>query len=183
MAFKQYQIISEFDESKDYGFSIRPRHKKCLSLFEQNQTITPSKFVTENHEKIGKKETPLKQKKDIFYQAISIGKNVGLVKDYVEYPISFRDFTSLESVHYFTEQLRRDKRKNTQFDNHNLSPTQKSYFYALWNFSNLFYGKEFESNTLVQTALNEYKKIKSKTILEGLEHFFYSLYRVSWFRI
>lgn len=172
MASKTYQIISKFDEDEDYGFSIRPRHKKCLSLFEQNQTITPSKFMNENRDKIGKKETPLKQKKDIFYQAISIGKKIGLVKDYAPYPIPFREFTGLESVHYFTEQLRQDKRKNTQFDIHNLSPTQKSYLYALWNFSNWLYGKEFESNALVQTDLNEYKKIKSKTILEGLEHFF-----------
>ena len=127
MAFKQYRIVSEFDEQKDYGFSIRPRHKKCLSLFEQNQTIPPSRFVNENHDKIGKKETPLTQKKDIFYPAISIGKKIGLVQDYTPYPISFREFTSLETVHYFTEQLRQDKRKNTKFDVMNLSPTQKSY--------------------------------------------------------
>ncbi|MDH3276956.1 MAG: hypothetical protein OEM21_02535 [Nitrosopumilus sp.] len=31
---------------------------------------------------------------------------------------------------------------------------------------------EFESHALIQTDLNEYKKIKSKTTLEGLKHFF-----------
>ncbi len=124
MVSKLYQIISEFDEQKDYGFSIRPRHKKCLLLFEKNQTMTPLDFINKNYDKIGKKETPIKQKKDIFYQAVSIGKKIGVVRDYSQYPILFREFTSLETVHYFTEQLRQDRRKNTKFDVDNLSPTQ-----------------------------------------------------------
>ena len=103
---------------------------------------------------------------------MSIGKKIGMIKDYSEYPIAFRDFTSLDTIHYFTEQLRQDRRKNIKWDVNNLSPTQKSYLYALWNFSNWLYGKEFESNALIQTDLNEYKKIKSKTTLEGLENFF-----------
>ncbi|AFS83148.1 hypothetical protein [Candidatus Nitrosopumilus sediminis] len=172
MESKTYQVISEFDEQKDYGFSIRPRHKKCLTLLHNNQTLTPKDFLSKHLDDIGKKETPLKQKKDIFYQAMSIGKKIGVISDYSQYPIQFRDFSNLETVHYFTEQLRQDKRKNTKWDIHNLSPTQKSYLYALWNFSNWLYGKEFESNALIQTDLNEYKKIKSKTTLEGLEHFF-----------
>jgi hypothetical protein len=169
---KTYQVISQFDEDRDYGLSIRPMHKKCLALLGVNQTLTPKDFLCKNSDSIGKKETPLKQKKDIFYQAMSIGKKIGILKDFTIYPIQFQEFISLETIHYFTEQLRQDKRKNTKWDVNNLSPTQKSYLYALWNFSNWLYGKEFESNTLIQTDLNEYKKIKSKTTLEGLEHFF-----------
>ncbi|MCJ8306397.1 MAG: hypothetical protein MJK05_05090 [Nitrosopumilus sp.] len=118
-----------------------------LTLLANNQLLTPKDFLNTNYEKIGKKETPLKQKKDIFYQAMSIGKKIGVIKDYSEYPITFRDFTSLETIHYFTEQLRQDKRKNTKWDVNNLSPTQKPYFLYiirlftvnLINFLNLFF--------------------------------------------
>ncbi len=103
MESKTYQVISEFDEQKDYGFSIRPRHKKCLLLLEQNQTLTPKDFLNKHYDQIGKKETPVKQKKDIFYQAMSIGKKIGVVKDYSQYHVSFREFIGLETVHYFTE--------------------------------------------------------------------------------
>lgn len=162
MESKTYQAISEFDEQKDYGFSTRPRHKKCLTLLQNNPTLTPKDFLSKHLDDIGKKETPLKQKNDIFYQAMSIGKKIGVISDYSQHPIQFRDFTGLETVHYFTEQLRQDKRKNTKWDIHNLSPTQKSYLYALWNFSNWLHAKESESDALIRTDLNEYKKINFK---------------------
>ncbi len=86
MESKTYQVISEFDEQKDYGFSIRPRHKKCLTLLQNNQTLTPKDFLSKHLDDIGKKEIPLKQKKDIFYQAMSIGKKIDVISDYSQYP-------------------------------------------------------------------------------------------------
>jgi len=179
MASKLFQVILEFDEGKDYGFSIRPRHKTCLLLLQKNQTFSPGDFITHNFDKVGKQDTPTKQRRDIFYQSFSIAKKIGLIKELNDYPISFRDFTNLETVQYFTEQLRQDKRKNTKWDVGDLSPTQKSYLYAIWNFNKWLCGKEFESNKLVQTDLDSYKKIKSKSILKGLEHFL-SLYAYSY---
>lgn len=178
MHIKQFQIISEFKQKKDYGFPIRPRHQTVLSLLKKDQTFIPGDFITDNFNKVGKQDTPTKQRRDIFYQGFSIAKKIGLIEELNDYPISFRDFTNLETVQYFTEQLRQDKRKNTKWDSGNLSPTAKSYLYAIWNFNNWLCGKEFESNTMVQTDLDSYKKIKSKTVLEGLEHFF-SLYASS----
>jgi|CXWL01.1.fsa_nt_gi hypothetical protein len=173
MSTKVFQVIAEFDYTKDYGISIRPRHKKCLLLFRKDQNLTPRDFICKNYDKLGKKDTPTKQKHDIFYQSLSIAKKIELVKEVTNYPISFRDFVNLESVKYFTEQLRQDKRKNTKWDIYNLSPTQKSYLYALWNFNNWLYGKKFESSAMIQTNHNEYKKIKSESTLGGLEHFYH----------
>jgi len=136
-----------------------------------NQTFIPWILIRKNFDKIGKRDTPAKQKQDIFYQSFSIAKTIGLIKELNDYSISFRDFTNLETVRYFTDQLRQDKRKNTKWDVSNLSPTQKTYLYAIWGFNNWLYGKEFESKTMIQTDLDTYKKIKSKTVLKGLEHF------------
>jgi len=75
MESKTYQVISEFDEQKDYGFSIRPKHKKYLSLLQNNQTLTPKDFFSKHLDKIGKKETPLKQKKISFTKPCLLEKD------------------------------------------------------------------------------------------------------------
>ena len=172
---KQFHIVSEFDQNKEYGIPIRPRHKKVLLLLKSNQKFTPGDFIDKNLEKLGNHDTPLKHRKDILYQSFAIGKKIGLIKEIDDYPIPFREFVNLETIQYFTEQLRGDRRKNTSWDAGHLSPTQKSYLYALWNFNNWLCRKEFESTTLIQSDLDTYKKIRSKTVLEGLEHFL-SLY-------
>jgi len=168
---KYFHIIQNFNPAKDYGITINSRHKKVLSLLKKNHKFALGDFIEKNLEILGNPDSPLKQRKDIFYQAFCIAKQIGLAREATDYPIQFRDFTRLETVQYFYQQLRANKRKFTKSDIENLSPTQKSYLYALWNFNNWLCGKEFESTVLIQSDLDTFKKIRSKTILEGLEHF------------
>jgi len=48
---KIYQVIQEFDPTKDYGISIRPKEAQCLSLLRKGQSVIQKQFVEDNQNK------------------------------------------------------------------------------------------------------------------------------------
>lgn len=61
-------------------------------------------------------------------------------------PLSFNEFTKLESVSYFLSQLQRSRLKNLPVEKNNFGGTQIMYSYNLLSFNNWLIGKKFEIN-------------------------------------
>ena len=61
-------------------------------------------------------------------------------------PLTFDEFTKLESISYFLSQLRKSRLKNLPVEKNNFSGTQRRYCYNLLAFNNWLIGKQFEIN-------------------------------------
>lgn len=85
-------------------------------------------------------------------------------------PLTFDEFTKLESVSYFLSQLRKSRLQNLPVDKNNFSGTQRRYCYNLVSFNNWLIGKKFEINQTRWIDQDTYKKTKCLVTFTGLEH-------------
>lgn len=84
-------------------------------------------------------------------------------------PLSFIEFSKLESVSYFLSQLRKSRYKNIPDERKNFSGTQRRYCYNLLAFNNWLIGKKFEITQLHWIDSDTFKKIKSEITFTGVE--------------
>lgn len=167
-----YEVIENFDATKDYGIPIKNIIAKCLGSMEKNQKIIPSQFTQENLNKFGRGHAKALSNRILTYQSLNIGKKIGMLRVVSQNQISFDDFCELETIRYFKEQLRNHRYKNINPKGgpNGMSATQKTYLYLLYGFNNWLAGKEFEFSIMTQTGLDTYKKSRQKVRLGNVEH-------------
>ncbi len=164
-----YQVLERFDPDKNYEIRIPPRYLKFFSLLKEGDVISPIEFTHSNHGNLGTRETSsFDTSLWIVKTGLSHGLQMGLVKKVELHPMSFKDFCKLETVEYFTNQLRGSKFKNIKSKQYS---TQSQYLYRLWEFNNWIIGKSFEFSTIRYIDQDTFKKIKEKIKLENVEHF------------
>ena len=163
---KVYQVLKKFDSNKDYGLDIRPQYARCLAVMKKGERIDSKTFAKEHNNEFTQRKNILEANLAVIYQAISIGKRIGILKeisnDFV--PILYNDFCKLETVSYFRSQLRGSNRKNTKSG---IDGTKDTYTRHLHYFNTWISGKNLESTKEVQTSKNSYKKEKKKVTLKG----------------
>lgn len=167
MKEKIFQVIQEFDPTKDYGISIRPKEAKCLSLLRKGQSVIQKEFVEDNQNKI----ESLKIRPHLVCKTFATGQKIGILKYHSEKQTPFDEFCKQETIAYCLRQLRSSKFKNIK-EKSMLSSTQKCYAYSLWRFSSWLEGRDFEYHQLRQTSDDSFQRTKTTVKLEGLEHFY-----------
>ena len=167
-----YEVVENFDATKDYGIPIKNTIAKCLGAMEKNQRIIPSQFTQENSNKFGRGHAKISSNKILTYQSLNIGKKIGMLRILSQNQLSFDDFCELETIRYFKDQLRNHRYKNINPKGgpNGMSATQKTYLYLLYGFNNWLAGKEFEFSIMTQTGLDTYKKSRQKVRLDNVEH-------------
>jgi len=168
-----HQVINEYDSNFDYGVIIQKRYENCLVLLKKNDIFSSNEFLQKNHELIGiRKNISPASAKIILNVSLKIGRELGLLKVVdTKHPISYVDFYNLETVSYFAKQLRGSKLQNLRDSNSWKHSTRGNYLYRLWTFNNWLHGKAFEFSKIHYIDNDTFRKERTATKLEGVEHF------------
>lgn len=165
--------MENFDIKKDYGLSIRAQYKKCLSSLKIGDKVNPYDFTKQHINEFTNQPRSFQTNRLVIYHSFTIGKKIGMLKEaeLQEKGIAmpYDEFCQLETVQYFTEQLRGSRYKNV--DPQKLAGTSSAYGYRLWNFNNWISGKKFQINMQIQTGKDTYKRERDFVTIQSVEHF------------
>lgn len=159
----KYRVVYEFEPGRLGNTAVRKAIAECLGELHKNEIITTTDFVNQYSNR---------HDKTTLYRSIGVAKELGILEQIDKKPISFKEFCNLDTVKYFADQLRKNKRQNTKGRNSlNHSDTQIVYLYRLWDFNNWLHGRQFECTRTIQTGLDTYKTQKENVTLNGVEDF------------
>lgn len=71
-----YEVLNEFDRSKDYTIYIQPRVRRALTLLKKDQKLTVTQFIQESD--LGKLSYVSKQA--LVYRAIPIIRTYSIIR-------------------------------------------------------------------------------------------------------
>ena len=170
---KTIQIIEKFDPKKDYHIPIRKQVITILSELEKGQQYRLVELV-EKYDGVITKNKNLNSTRQVFKHMMKIGKEIGVIKEVVDYAISFENFCELDTVSYMRRQLKETKFKNPQAKTkHSGGSTRKSYSITLWHFNNWLHGKTITISKIIPVGENlqriETVKIKLDTVEDLLK--------------
>jgi len=166
---KIIQIIENYDSNKKYKVHIRSQISKVFSELEKGKEYKLQELI-QNYDGIITKKKNLSSTRDVFKQALKIGKQIGIIKEVSYDPISFENFCQLDSISYMRKQLSQTKYKNEEAKTkHTGGGTRRSYSLQLWHFNNWLHGKSIITQKVTSVGDN-LQKIENITIqLETVE--------------
>jgi len=179
MTSKLYQVLEEFNP-KIHNVSLTKQQSKCIKYFKKGEQFKPKIFLESLPNDFGTSNCN-DQKNATRYaltSTLKIAKGLGIVVEVSTNPIEFKDFLELESIQYFSDQLRGSKNKNIK-DNQILKSTKKDYLYRVWEFNNWLHGMEFEFKQTKHLSETTFEIVTEKITLDGIEHFL-NLYKKSF---
>lgn len=163
MKGKTIEILEDFDPDKNYKIHIRKQIALVLSKLEKSKHYKLSELI-EKYDGIVTKKKNTGSTRDVFKQALKIGKEIGIIKELIAEPISFENFCELDTISYMRRQLKQTKFKNPQAKTkHSGGGTRRSYSLALWHFSNWLNDKSISIPKVIPIGDN-LQKIKTVTI-------------------
>ena len=177
---KVYQVIEEYDPKK-HKVKLRPTQVKCFGLLKKGDVFEPKTLIADNIHYFATDRC--KNHKNSSTHAVNItlrvARELGIIKEVeLDTVISFEDFCQLETVKYFSEQLRGSKNKNLKVSQ-NDSSTRKGYLYRCWEFNSWLHGKTFEFKQTKHLSETTFETVTDKVKVDGLEHFL-ELYQKSF---
>ena len=151
---KTIQIIEKFDPKKDYHIPIRKQVITILSELEKGQQYRLVELV-EKYDGVITKNKNLNSTRQVFKHMMKIGKEIGVIKEVVDYAISFVNFCELDTVSYMRRQLKQTKFKNPEAKTkHSGGGTRRSYSLTLWHFNNWLHGKTITISKIIPVDEN-----------------------------
>jgi len=172
MARVRYKVIESFDPNKDYGRNITRQVAQCLESLESGRVFNPKEITLEHESDNSLMINPnFLRAKCIVSEAMTLGKEIGVLDPVKTVPMLFSEFLQLETVQYFKDQLRGFRQTHMESTNQGkLGSTQKLYLNRVWTFSNWLVGREFEITRMRQIDIDVFKKTKEKIVLRHVEH-------------
>jgi len=172
---KTIEILENFDPKKDYHIPIRKQVHTILSELEKGQQYRLVELV-EKYDGVITKNKNLNSTRQVFKHMMKIGKEIGIIKEVVDYAISFDNFCELDTVSYMRRQLKETKFKNPQAKTkHSGGGTRRSYSLTLWHLNNWLHGKTLSISKIIPVDENLQKidtvEIKLDTIEDLLQAF------------
>lgn len=169
MKGKIIQITSNYDPEKDYQIHIRSQIIKVLKKLEKGREYKLADLI-QRYDGVVTRKKNLSTTRDVFKQAMNIGKQIGMIKEIIKEPISFQNFCQLDSVSYMRKQLSQTKFKNPEAKTkHTGGGTRRSYSANLWQFNNWLHGKSIIVQKVTSVG-NNLQKIENITVpLETVE--------------
>jgi len=176
---KVYQVLEEYNPKK-HNVSLRPSQRKCFELLKKGDIFEPKIMIVDNAEYFATASCKdhLNASKHAVFSTLRIARSLGIIKEVDTGVISFNDFCQLESLKYFSEQLRGTKNKYLKVTKTDGS-TKKNYLYRCWEFNNWLHGKTFEFKQTKHLTETTFETITEKITVDGLEHLL-DLYKKSF---
>ena len=116
MVKQYYNVIENFDVKKDYALPIRPQYKKCLSSLKIGDKVNPYDFTKQHINEFTNQPRSFYTNRLVIYNSFIIGKKIGMLKEAEPQEkgiaMPYEEFCKLDTVQYFTEQLRGSRYKN-----------------------------------------------------------------------
>ena len=171
MPTKYFEVIDPYSIKKHGEIKDSPNVLKCVELLKKGDIVSINEFAKQHADVLKNRSSEHKATLYTVRKGFDFARKNGIVSEFDERPISYDDFTNLESVQYFISQLRGNKLKNLESkgilgDN----GTKKQYVQATYQFNNWLHGKSFEFSVTRQIDIDTFKKTKQQVTLEGLEH-------------
>ena len=112
---------------------------ECVKLFKKGDQFQPKQFIETNADKLTRRSNnKINACQFTVSKGIKIGRELGLLKYVETKPISFIDFSNLESKQYFANQLRGGKYKNLGSKKHKKTTLQEGIIF--YNYTTLTTG-------------------------------------------
>ncbi|MHA7647351.1 hypothetical protein [Nitrosopumilus sp. S4] len=171
MTNRCYQVLEEYDPKK-HNVKLRPSVLKCITLLKKGDTFEPKNLIVENADYLASKnaKSKLVASKHVVDNTLKIAKELGIIKEPESIGLSFEDFCQLDTVQYFSEQLKGTKTKYLKSVSYD-SSTKRNYLYRTWEFNNWLHGKTFEFKQTKHLTETQFEIVTEKITIEGLEHF------------
>jgi hypothetical protein len=147
MAKKTYKVLQVYSK-KQHG-KVPPRIVKCMKLLKKGDVFEPRHFIEKHFDHLSNKSNiPLFGVKNLVFKTFFDAKKLGIIEPVDAEGMSFVDFCELESVSYFTDQLKDSRNRPTP----KLASTKMTYLYRLHDFSRWLHGRKFSFEKTVQTG-------------------------------
>ena len=151
---KTIEILTKFDPKKDYHIPIRKQVSTILSELEKGKQYRLVELV-EKYDGVITKNKNLNSTRQVFKHMMKIGKEIGIIKEIVDYAISFENFCQLDTVSYMRRQLKETKFKNQEAKTkHSGGGTRRSYSLTLWHLNNWLHGKTITISKIIPVGEN-----------------------------
>ena len=151
---KIIEILTKFDPKKDYQIPIRKQVSTILSELEKGKQYRLVELV-EKYDGVITKNKNLNSTRQVFKHMMKIGKEIGIIKEVVDYAISFENFCQLDTVSYMRRQLKETKFKNQEAKTkHSGGGTRRSYSLTLWHLNNWLHGKTITISKIIPVGEN-----------------------------
>ncbi len=91
MSGKTIEVLDDFDANKNYKVHIRKQIVQVLSKLEKGRQYKLADLIQENDGVVTQTKN-IKNTRDVYKQAMKVGRDIGLIRDVIETPISFENF-------------------------------------------------------------------------------------------
>lgn len=154
MGTKTIVISEKYDPKKEYAIHIRKQVSQVLVKLEKGKQYKLSELV-ENFDGVVTKKKNLENTRNVIKHVMNIGKEIGVITEINDKPISFENFCKLDTVSYMRKQLSQTKYKNPEAKTkHTGGGTRRSYSLNLWTFSNWIHGKTITTQKAISVGDN-----------------------------
>ena len=179
MTNRTYQVLEEYNPKKHH-VKLRPSQLKCIGLLKKGDTFEPKHMIINNADYLASKsaKSKLVASKHVVDETLKIARGLGIIQTFETVKMPFEDFCQLESIRYFSEQLKGTKTKFLKDSGYD-SSTKRNYLYRTWEFNEWLVGKTFEFKQTKHLSETTFETITENIALNGLEHFL-ELYKKSY---
>jgi hypothetical protein len=159
---------------------LRPSVLKCIVLLKKGDTFEPKNMIVDHADYLASAsaKSKLVASKHVVDNTLKIAKKLGIVKTFETVIVPFEEFCQLESIKYFSEQLKGTKTKFLSDSGYD-SSTKRNYLYRTWEFNEWLHGKTFEFKQTKHLTETQFEIVTEKIRLDGIEHFL-ELYKRSF---
>ena len=166
-----YEVVEEYNPEIHHA-KLKPSQLKCIGLLKKGATFQPKDVIIEHADYLASKSAKSKitASKHVWDNTLRIARGLGIVKTSHIVRTPFDDFCQLESVQYFSQQLKGTKTKFLEDSGYD-SSTKRNYLYRIWEFDTWLNGKTFEFKQTKHLTETSFEVIADKITLDGIEHF------------
>ena len=166
-----YEVVEEYNPEIHHA-KLKPSQLKCIGLLKKGATFQPKDVIIEHADYLASKSAKSKitASKHVWDNTLRIARGLGIVKTSHIVRTPFDDFCQLESIQYFSQQLKGTKTKFLKDSGYD-SSTKRNYLYRVWEFDTWLNGKTFEFKQTKHLTETSFEVVVDKIKLEGIEHF------------
>lgn len=167
----QYEVIEAFDPEKKYEAHIQKRHREILTKFDTvGFVFSPSEFFSNNKKlMISNNRTDISAQ-SVLSVSIRVGTDLKILKKRTSNATVPDWFKELETVDYWTMQLRGSKMKNVKVGNR--GTVRSLYLQQLWNFNKWLVQQEPKIKKTQQIKENVFEQVEVVMKFKHVEELF-----------
>ena len=167
----EYEVIEAFDPDKDYDVHIQNRHREILKqLTTVGYIFSPSQFYSDHSDLMTSNNRTKLSAESVLSVTIRIGTQINVLRRNVTDATVPKWFKELETVSYFSGQLRGSKMKNVKVGNR--GTVRSLYIQHLWNFNKWLVQQPTKIKKTTQIKENVFEQVEIKIKFKHVEELF-----------